>query len=143
MSTRRTPAAIAALAGLCLVLVSCGGARSHGAPVACASRNPGNEGDRAKVGTVVYVALVEPEFYTGYARGFPWMRAVSSQPAVLEPIPICESGIYSLPVEIDAFRALRPGSSTLRARLTPAWRSTRLPPHRELREYVRTVTVTR
>jgi|GEM_PF-5492246 len=135
-----------ALVALALVLAACGASRSR--RVACASRNPPDEqsyeGTRAKVGEIVYVVLIEPERYASprFPESFPWTRAVSSNPSVLRPIKLCESGLYSVPVEIYAFKAMRSGIAMLNAPLTARWRSGRLPPHREVRAYRRTIVIT-
>jgi hypothetical protein len=81
-------------------------------------------------GTIVYVALVEPEYLqTHYPRGFPWLAATSSRPNVLARTPLCsEAGAYSLPVSVSAFRATGAGTATLTAKLAPAWRALKTGP---------------
>jgi hypothetical protein len=100
------------------------------------------EGARATVtaGTIVYVALVEPDKYTSqrYPQGFPWLSTASSNPHVLVPTPLCaHTAIYSLPVSLSAFRATHAGEATLAAPLASPWRSLKRGP----RPYQSTVTI--
>jgi hypothetical protein len=98
------------------------------------------EGARATVtaGTIVYVALVEPEKYTSQRQGFPWLSTASSNPHVLVPTPLCaDTAIYSLSVSLSAFRATHAGEATLAAPLASPWRSLKMGP----RPYQSTVTI--
>ena len=70
------------------------------------------------------------------------MRPVSSDPAVLKAVTVCQKGLtFSLPVEAFAFRAVRPGVATVTAPLAAAWRTAEPPPDPVLRPYSRTITV--
>lgn len=91
-------------------------------------------------GTIVYVALVEPDAYTSprHPRGFPWLSTASSNPRVLVPTPLCaHTAIYSLPVSVSAFRATHAGEANLAAPLASPWRSLKT----GLRPYQSTVTI--
>jgi len=139
--------AAAPLASLCLLAAGCGGA--GGTPAGCVKpdlANPASyDGKTAKVGQLVYVAQDEPAGYlkNGYPRGFPWARAFSSRPAVLEPVALCQErgAVSTLPVAQFAFRAIRPGKATLRAPLADSWRMLKFPAGGSLHAYSRTVTV--
>ena len=83
---------------------------------------------RVPVGAIVYVALVEPDAYTGgeYPIGFPWERARSSDPAVIAAVRLCPRQTVSTLVDIvTAFRARRAGAAQLLAPLVPRWRPVR------------------
>ena len=132
-----------------LAVGGCGGSTKT---AACVKANAVNyEASSAKVGQLVYVVHVEAERYLsrpaksrqpGYPKGFPWARPVSSNPDVLAPVVLCESdAIYTLPVEVFAFRALRPGTATLHTPLAPQWRKVKLPVGGEIHADSRTVTV--
>lgn len=98
---------------------------------------------------IVYVELVEPEKYLSWRPGakppprvFPWGAARSSDPSVLARVALCPSkGVSTLPVEVYAFRALRPGTATLTAPVAPAWKRTKPARHRGLHPYRATVIV--
>ena len=102
-----------------------------------------------KVGAVVYVALVEAEKYLSWPAGtkppprvFPWAAARSSDPSVLRRVALCpSSGAYTLPVVVYAFRALTPGTTTLTAPITQAWKRVKPARRRGLHPYHATVTV--
>jgi hypothetical protein len=70
---------------------------------------------------------------------------VSSNPSILRPVVLCKepAAAFTLRVEIFAFRAVRQGTATLSAPLTPQWRSAKLPLHATLHAYSRTITVKR
>jgi hypothetical protein len=102
-----------------------------------------------QVGAVVYVELVEAEEYLSWPAGtkppprvFPWAAARSSDPRVLERVALCPSrGVFTLPVVVYAFRALRPGTATLTAPITPAWKRVKPARRRGLHPYRATVIV--
>lgn len=104
-----------------------------------------------KVGTVVYVELVEAEKYLSWSTGtkplprvFPWATARSSDPSVLRRVALCPSNrIYTLPVIVYAFHALTPGTTTLTAPITQTWKHVKPARRRGLHPYHATVTVTR
>lgn len=90
------------------------------------------------VNAIVWVALVEPEKYTPLP-GFPWATPRASDRAVLAPVHLCKDTLVtSLPDEISAFRALRPGTAKLTARLALGWPGSITPRLRPMRS---TVTV--
>jgi hypothetical protein len=83
-------------------------------------------------GSLVTVALIEPEAYASSAHGappraFPWLRAHSSEAQRLQPARLCRNPplVSSLPERLYAFRALLPGTYVLRSPLNPAYH----PPH--------------
>jgi hypothetical protein len=102
-----------------------------------------------RVGAVVYVELVEAEEYlSGLAgakpppRVFPWAAARSSDPRVLERVALCRSReVSTLPLVVYAFRALRPGATTLTAPIARAWERAEPARRRGLRPYRATVLV--
>lgn len=102
-----------------------------------------------QVGAVVYVELVEAEEYLSWPAGtkppprvFPWAAARSSDPHVLERVALCPSrGVFTLPVVVYAFRALRPGTVTLTAPIAPAWKRAKPARRRGLHPYRATVIV--
>jgi hypothetical protein len=96
----------------------------------------------AHVGTVVFVALVEPEHYLrpSYPTIFPWQPPTSADRNVLGQVRLCPShGASSLPVSYAAFRAIAAGRTTVSASLVPQWRTERNKPPR----YRATVVVKR
>lgn len=104
-----------------------------------------------RLGSVVYVELVEAEEYLSWSAGtkppprvFPWAVARSSDPRVLQRVVLCPSrGISTLPVVVYAFRALRPGTARLIAPVAPAWKRAKPARRRGLHPYHATVTVAR
>jgi len=72
------------------------------------------------VNAIVYIGLVEPEEYTTHP-GFPWLTPRTSARTVLAPVRLCKLTATSLPESLTAFKALRPGTATLTARLAPGW----------------------
>jgi hypothetical protein len=102
-----------------------------------------------KVGAVVYVELVEAEKYLSWpagtkppARVFPWATARSSDPSVLRRVALCpSSGASTLPVVVNAFRALTPGTATLTAPIAQAWKRVKPARRRGLHPYRATVIV--
>jgi hypothetical protein len=129
------------LLGACLALARCGGSVKH---VACVTPDVHRyQETTTTVGKLVYAARVESDAYTNrhFPRSFPWMDSYSSNPEILKPVAVCEGGETSLPVEIYALRALRPGVATIHIPLASAWRSARLPPKTGIRPYERTVIV--
>jgi hypothetical protein len=90
------------------------------------------------VNAIVWAALVEAEEYTVH-RGFPWATPTTSDRAVLVPVRLCKRTLVSsLPDEINAFKAVSPGTATLTARLAPGWPGSIKPP---LQPALNTVTV--
>ena len=95
------------------------------------------------VGAVVYVELVEAEKYLSWPAGtkppppvFPWAGARSADPDVLRAVALCpNTGIYTLPVVIYAFRVLRPGTVMLEAPIATAWKRIAPARRRGLRPY--------
>lgn len=86
-----------------------------------------------RVGTVLYVFLIEPEEYSNppYPSAFPWQTPVSASPAVLRRVRLCPSRTaYSLSLTITAFRALAAGHTTLSADLVPSWHTVARAPRR-------------
>lgn len=154
------PASKCRLTALVLLLgiavVGCGGSAKT---AACVNGNPVNyEVTTAKVGQLVYVVHVESERYLsraarrggkarnpGFPNGFPWARPVSSNPNVLAPVVLCKEpgAITTLPVEVSAFRAVRPGTATLHTPLAARWQAIKLPPGGEVHADSRTITGTR
>jgi hypothetical protein len=104
-----------------------------------------------KQGTFVYVELVEAEKYLSWSPGtkppppvFPWAAARSSDPSVLRRVPLCpNSGVYTLPVVVYAFRALTPGTATLTAPIAQAWKHVKPARRRGLHPYRATLIVAR
>jgi hypothetical protein len=102
-----------------------------------------------KVGTVVYVELVEAEKYLSWPAGtkppprvFPWAAARSSDPSVLRRVALCpSSGASTLPIVVYAFRALTPGTTTLTAPIAQAWKRVKPARRRGLHPYRATVIV--
>jgi hypothetical protein len=102
-----------------------------------------------QVGAVVYVELVEAEEYLSWPAGteppprvFPWTAARSSDTRVLERVALCPSReMFTLPVVVYAFRALRPGTATLTAPIAPAWKRAKPARRRGLHPYRATVIV--
>ncbi|MFZ2114323.1 MAG: hypothetical protein WAU77_11430 [Solirubrobacteraceae bacterium] len=102
-----------------------------------------------KVGTFVYVELVEAEKYLSWPAGtkppprvFPWATARSSDPSVLRRVALCpSSGASTLPVVVYAFRALTPGTTALTAPIAQAWKRVKPARRRGLRLYRATVIV--
>jgi hypothetical protein len=73
------------------------------------------------VNAIVWIALVEAENYAAH-RGFRWATPTTSDRSVLAPVHLCKrTSVSTLPEEISAFKALRPGTATLTARLAPGW----------------------
>lgn len=104
-----------------------------------------------KMGTVVYVELVEAEKYLSWPTGtkppppaFPWAAARSSDPSVLERVTLCPStgAASTLPVAVYAFRALSTGTATLTAPIAPAWKRAKPARRRGLQPYRARVIVT-
>ncbi len=102
-----------------------------------------------QLGAVVYVELVEAEKYLSWPAGtkppprvFPWAATRSSDPRVLERVALCPSRrMYTLPVAVYAFRALRPGTATLTAPIAPAWKRAKPSRRRGLHPYRAAVIV--
>ncbi len=102
-----------------------------------------------KVGTLVYVELVEAEKYLSWPAGtkppprvFPWAAARSSDPSVLRRVALCASSeVSTLPVVVYAFRALTPGTATLTAPIAQAWKHFEPARRRGLHPYRATVIV--
>jgi hypothetical protein len=90
------------------------------------------------VNAIVWVVLVEADKYTAHP-GFPWVTPITSDRAVLAPVRLCKRTLVSsLPDKIRAFKALRPGTATLKARLAPGWPGSIKP---RLQPALNTVTV--
>ena len=102
-----------------------------------------------KVGAFVYVELVVAEKYLSWPAGtkppprvFPWAAARSSDPSVLRRVALCPgSGVSTLPIVVYAFRALTPGTATLTAPITQAWKRVKPARRRGLHPYRATVIV--
>jgi hypothetical protein len=98
---------------------------------------------------IVYVELVEAEKYLSWRPGtkppprvFPWSAARSSDPSVLAHVALCPSReVSTLPVVVYAFRALRSGTATLTAPITPAWKRVKSERYHGLHPYRSTVIV--
>jgi hypothetical protein len=76
-----------------------------------------------RVGTVVDVTLVEPEYPRPFPSQFPWMAVAVSNHSVLARLNLCRPRtLATLPLRATAFRAIAPGAATLVANLTTAWR---------------------
>lgn len=102
-----------------------------------------------KVGALVYVELVEAEKYLSWSTGmkppprvFPWATARSSATSVLRRVALCPSSeVSTLPVLVYAFRALGPGTATLRSPIAQAWKRVKPARRRGLHPYRATVIV--
>lgn len=93
-----------------------------------------NRGDiRLSVGASLVLALGESESYMSSGRPgearppgalFPWATPASSNRKVLQSVPLCpETRVYSLPVELAAFKAVHAGEATVTAPLVRAWQA--------------------
>jgi hypothetical protein len=88
------------------------------------------------VGTVRYVALVEPEIdlSAGHPSEFPWLPPSASNHRVLAQVQLCTQSVTTLPVLLTAFRAVSPGHAELHAPISPAWSTltSAPPPYRSM-----------
>lgn len=123
--------------GACLAagaLGGCGGTSSRRSNaskcVAAAEPRYFPHGDiRLSVGASLVLALGEGERGPGEGTSrppstFPWATPSSSNAKVLQPVPLCpETRVYSLPVELAAFKAVRAGEATVTAPLVRAWQA--------------------
>lgn len=137
-----------AVPALCLGCSTAGSA-SGGAKAACINA-PAAIGKHAlankgaitvSVGELVYVELVEPARYS--SRPFAWLMPASSNAHVLKRVPVCVThrAPSTLPLRINAFRALRSGTARITAPLSPAWRALKRAQRPGLRAYESTVHV--
>jgi hypothetical protein len=77
----------------------------------------------ARVGTIIYVGLVQCMTPGTPPQGFPWQGPQSSDRHVLAPLRMCpDHGSYSLNTSVSGFRAAKTGQASITAALTPAWR---------------------
>lgn len=93
-----------------------------------------------RVGRIIYVELVEPAKYSSPSlpSGFPWPAPASSNPGVLEQVPLCATKSLppgTLPLRVSAFEALRRGTARIIAPLAPAWRALKPSRRQGLRSY--------